>query len=160
MALDALGTLDALNLPVSPATALATLPESVRAWFGERFTRPTTGQRLAWPALAAGKNLFLCAPTGTGKTLAAFLPIVSCLLSDPGDLETLLLPLGRAFSAHGVQHSLIACDMFEAAYCETLAGKLLGWSESVHVKLAGVIPGNHDRGILQHARQLPLFVKG
>jgi ATP-dependent Lhr-like helicase len=83
MAPDARNSLEALNVPVSADTALATLAEPVRAWFRARFANPTTGQRLAWPALAAGKNLFLCAPTGSGKTLAAFLPIVSGLLDQP-----------------------------------------------------------------------------
>jgi ATP-dependent Lhr-like helicase len=59
------------------------LAKPVGAWFGERFLEPSLAQRFAWPALAAGKNLFLCAPTGTGKTLAAFLPIISRLLQGP-----------------------------------------------------------------------------
>jgi ATP-dependent helicase Lhr and Lhr-like helicase len=83
MAPDALGTLEALTLPGSCEAALATLVEPVRTWFRGRFPAPTPGQRLAWPALAAGKNLLLCAPTGSGKTLAAFLPIVSRLLTSP-----------------------------------------------------------------------------
>ena len=33
--------------------------------------------------IAASKNLLLCAPTGTGKTLAAFLPILGELLRAP-----------------------------------------------------------------------------
>jgi ATP-dependent Lhr-like helicase len=45
--------------------------------------QPTAAQCLAWPALAAGKNLLLCAPTGSGKTLAAFLPILDRLLAEP-----------------------------------------------------------------------------
>ncbi|HEV8267600.1 MAG TPA: DEAD/DEAH box helicase, partial [Thermoanaerobaculia bacterium] len=34
---------------------------------------PTPAQRLAWPRIAAGENVLLVSPTGTGKTLAAFL---------------------------------------------------------------------------------------
>jgi ATP-dependent helicase Lhr and Lhr-like helicase len=83
MARNAPGALEALSLPDSPRAALATLAEPIRRWFAERFLEPTLGQRFAWPALAAGKNLLLCAPTGTGKTLAAFLPIVSRLVEAP-----------------------------------------------------------------------------
>lgn len=59
---------------VSPAAAMAALPDPVARWFAGRYGEPTAAQRLAWPALAAGHHLLLSAPTGTGKTLAAFLP--------------------------------------------------------------------------------------
>ncbi len=83
MARNAPGALEALSLAVSPRIALAALAGPIRQWFAERFLEPSLGQRFAWPALTAGKNLFLCAPTGTGKTLAAFLPIVSRLIEEP-----------------------------------------------------------------------------
>jgi ATP-dependent Lhr-like helicase len=54
----------------------------VRRWFVERFGAPTPVQRLAWPAIAAGKNLVLGAATGSGKTLAAFLPILGRLFTE------------------------------------------------------------------------------
>src|ERR1041384_1255672 len=66
-------------LPPSASSALDALAPSVTAGFGHTFGEPTAAQRLAWPALVGGDNLLLCAPTGTGKTLAAFLPIVSAL---------------------------------------------------------------------------------
>src|SRR5262245_38475980 len=83
MALDAPGALEYLGPPPSAGTALAALADPVRAWFGQHFGDPTPAQRLAWPAVAAGKDLLLCAPTGSGKTLAAFLPVVSRLLDGP-----------------------------------------------------------------------------
>jgi ATP-dependent Lhr-like helicase len=75
--------LEHLALPVSGETALACLADPVRRWFTDKFGTPTPPQGLAWPAVAAGKNLLLCAPTGTGKTLAAFLPILGELLGAP-----------------------------------------------------------------------------
>jgi ATP-dependent Lhr-like helicase len=83
MAPDAAGRLEHLSPPPSPDTALAALAGPVRAWFRQRFGQPTLAQRLSWPTLAAGRNLLLCAPTGTGKTLAAFLPILGRLLTGP-----------------------------------------------------------------------------
>src|SRR5580704_17500980 len=72
-----------LDVVLSPETALAALPEPVACWFRSRFGLPTVAQRLAWPALAAGRHLLLSAPTGTGKTLAAFLPLLGPLLHAP-----------------------------------------------------------------------------
>jgi ATP-dependent Lhr-like helicase len=42
-------------------------------WFRERVGQPTEVQRQAWPKIAATEHLLIAAPTGTGKTLAAFL---------------------------------------------------------------------------------------
>ena len=43
---------------------------------------PTPGQELAWPPIAAGENVLLIAPTGTGKTLAAFLAVLDRLFRE------------------------------------------------------------------------------
>ena len=45
----------------------------VRAWFTRRYGKPTDAQERAWPLIAAGRNVLITAPTGTGKTYAAFL---------------------------------------------------------------------------------------
>jgi ATP-dependent Lhr-like helicase len=83
MAMDADGGHIFLGLPPSVATALAALAEPVRRWFGCRYGPPTPAQRFAWTALTNHQHLLLSAPTGAGKTLAAFLPIISRLLDEP-----------------------------------------------------------------------------
>src|SRR5512146_1600755 len=45
----------------------------VRAWFRDTLGTPSAPQREGWPAIAAGSHTLILAPTGTGKTLAAFL---------------------------------------------------------------------------------------
>jgi len=45
----------------------------VRRWFEEWIGQPTDVQQLAWPKIAAREHLLITAPTGTGKTLTAFL---------------------------------------------------------------------------------------
>ena len=42
-------------------------------WFKAVFDAPTAPQRLGWPVIARGESALILAPTGTGKTLAAFL---------------------------------------------------------------------------------------
>lgn len=71
--------LEWLPSTASAEAALACLPDPMSRWFRQRFGQPTPIQRLAWPALAAGKTLLLSSPTGTGKTLAALLPLLGSL---------------------------------------------------------------------------------
>ncbi len=52
------------------ATALAPFHPAVGAWFDLTFPGgPTAAQVAAWPAIAAGRNTLVAAPTGSGKTL-------------------------------------------------------------------------------------------
>ncbi len=53
--------------------ALALFHPVVREWFAEEVGTPTDVQRRAWPEIAAGRHVLVTAPTGTGKTLTAFL---------------------------------------------------------------------------------------
>jgi len=48
-------------------------------WFEEAVGEPTAVQREGWPAIARGKNVLISAPTGTGKTLTAFLMLIDRL---------------------------------------------------------------------------------
>lgn len=44
-----------------------------RKWFQSALGEPTLVQQEAWPSIAAGQHVLVSAPTGTGKTLSAFL---------------------------------------------------------------------------------------
>jgi len=52
---------------------LARFHPLVRQWFKETLGEPSDPQRKGWPAIASGAHTLILAPTGTGKTLAAFL---------------------------------------------------------------------------------------
>src|SRR5260370_31651216 len=55
----------------------------VHAWFDAVFPAPTRPQQLGWPAIARGESTLILAPTGTGKTLAAFLWCINRLMFAP-----------------------------------------------------------------------------
>ncbi len=48
-------------------------------WFEDTFDGPTAPQVEGWPAIREGKHTLIAAPTGTGKTLAAFLTALDSL---------------------------------------------------------------------------------
>lgn len=56
--------------------ALASLAPATAAWFRTTYGEPTAIQRGAFPLVARGESVLLSAPTGTGKTLAALLPLL------------------------------------------------------------------------------------
>jgi ATP-dependent helicase Lhr and Lhr-like helicase len=60
---------------------------AVRAWFEASFPEPTAPQAKGWPAIARGDHTLILAPTGTGKTLAAFLWGIDRLTSTPQPAE-------------------------------------------------------------------------
>ncbi len=61
----------------------------VRAWFQKTFRTFSPPQRYALPLIARRENCLVSAPTGSGKTLTAFLTIISELvgLAERGELE-------------------------------------------------------------------------
>ncbi|MDR2560115.1 MAG: DEAD/DEAH box helicase [Oscillospiraceae bacterium] len=63
--------------------------KNTRNWFKKTLGEPTAVQSEAWAAIAEGSHALVSAPTGTGKTLSAFLVFIDRLmeLSKKGELK-------------------------------------------------------------------------
>ncbi|QIG38634.1 DEAD/DEAH box helicase [Microbacterium sp. 4R-513] len=57
----------------SAQRVLARFSPATQDWFRGAFAQPTNAQIGAWDAISAGKHALVVAPTGSGKTLSAFL---------------------------------------------------------------------------------------
>ena len=61
----------------------------ISSWFSDSYEAPSPIQKLAWPAIRRGENCLLLAPTGSGKTFAAFLSLIDRLakIGSSGELS-------------------------------------------------------------------------
>ncbi|MEE1921104.1 DEAD/DEAH box helicase [Pseudomonas sp. 148P] len=86
-----------MNLPALDHPVLDAFHPAVRAWFRRSFATVTAAQARAWPLIHKGESLLVAAPTGSGKTLTAFLAVLDELfeqgLANDGQLpdETLVV---------------------------------------------------------------------
>ncbi len=55
---------------------------AVVSWFTRTFDAPTPAQAQAWPAIQSRRNVLVAAPTGSGKTFAAFLAAMDQLVRE------------------------------------------------------------------------------
>jgi ATP-dependent Lhr-like helicase len=92
---------------------------AVANWFRAAFPAPTKAQAAAWPAIRAGKHTLVAAPTGSGKTLTAFLAAIDALVRE------------------GVAHGGVLADTTSVVYVSPL--KAL--SNDIHVNLEAPLEG-------------------
>lgn len=67
------------SMPLSSDDLLWAHP-LVREWFIKKFKSPTEPQKQGWPHILAKKPTLISAPTGSGKTFAAFLTCIDSLV--------------------------------------------------------------------------------
>ena len=92
---------------------------AVAAWFRQAFAAPTAAQAAAWPSIRAGNHTLVAAPTGSGKTLTAFLAAIDALVRE------------------GVAHGGVLADATTVVYVSPL--KAL--SNDIHINLEAPLEG-------------------
>jgi ATP-dependent Lhr-like helicase len=81
----------------------------IQQWFREKVGIPTDIQEHAWPEIAQGRHVLVIAPTGCGKTLAAFLWGINQLISGAwtgGKIRVLYISPLKALN-NDIQRNLI-----------------------------------------------------
>jgi ATP-dependent helicase Lhr and Lhr-like helicase len=92
---------------------------AVAGWFRHAFAAPTAAQAAAWPSIRAGNHTLVAAPTGSGKTLTAFLAAIDALVRE------------------GVAHGGVLADATTVVYVSPL--KAL--SNDIHINLEAPLEG-------------------
>ncbi|MEW1952476.1 ATP-dependent helicase [Terrabacter sp. NPDC080008] len=72
-----------------PADVLERFSPATAEWFRSSFHAPTSAQAGAWDAISSGHHCVVVAPTGSGKTLSAFLWAIDRMASEPVPEERL-----------------------------------------------------------------------
>ena len=89
--------------------AFASFHPLIERWFGERYGNPTDIQAASWPPIGAGKHVLVTAPTGSGKTLTAFLWALNQLVTGalaPGAARVLYVSPMKALN-NDIQRNLL-----------------------------------------------------
>jgi ATP-dependent Lhr-like helicase len=69
-----------MNLLQTPDPVLDAFHPAVSAWFRSTFPAITAAQAQAWPLIKRRESTLIAAPTGSGKTLTAFLAVIDDLV--------------------------------------------------------------------------------
>lgn len=69
-----------ISMTMSSVDPLGRFHPAVAGWFSRSFPAPTPAQAAAWPLIRAGRSTLVAAPTGSGKTLTAFLAAIDGLV--------------------------------------------------------------------------------
>lgn len=104
---------------MATSSALSEFHPEVASWFRTQVGEPTDVQTQAWPKIAAGEHVLVTAPTGTGKTLTAFLWAIDRLLSGAwplGRVAVLYVSPLRALNTDIQRNLLAPLDQLRARF--------------------------------------------
>lgn len=116
---------------------LQLIPPIIKAITKENYTKPTPIQEQAIPPVLAGRDLFGCAQTGTGKTAAFLLPIIQLLSTQQGRpngkrvIRSLILTPTRELAIQ-IYDNALAYGRFTNLRCGVIVG---GVSQRPHEQL-------------------------
>lgn len=106
----------------------------IRQWFESRFDGPTEPQQQGWPEIAAGRHTLIAAPTGSGKTLTAFLAVIDRLFKErlAGTLpknETRVVYVSPLRALSNDMHKNLSQPLFEIAETAITIDAEFDWPE-------------------------------
>jgi ATP-dependent Lhr-like helicase len=129
-------------------TGLSLFHPLIRRWFSEKVGTPTDIQEKAWPEIAGGRHVLVTAPTGCGKTLAAFLWGINQLITGAlpvGKVRVLYISPLKALN-NDVQRNLLK-PLRELRDYFTLAGE--AFPEISVMTRSGDTPGEERRRMIR-----------
>ena len=119
------------------ADALELFQPQVREWFHRSFAAPTRAQRLGWPPIARRESTLILAPTGSGKTLTAFLWCLNRLMFDQLPQAPLDGPAPRV-PGRGAKKSRIPVERCRVLYVSPLKALAVDVERNLRAPLAGI----------------------
>ena len=135
------------------ANALKAFHPITRNWFTARYGDPTAAQADAWPLIVEERHILLTAPTGTGKTLAAFLWPIDQLatgLWPKGTTSVLYISPLKALN-NDIQRNLLG-PLAELCTCFEQAGE--SWHEPRVMTRSGDTSVGERRQMLRHPPEI------
>ncbi|HEY8427974.1 MAG TPA: crosslink repair DNA glycosylase YcaQ family protein [Sandaracinaceae bacterium] len=130
---------------------LAFAHRCTRRWFETSFEAPTRAQAQGWPPITRGESTLLLAPTGSGKTLSAFLVAIDRLMfGPPPDAEGVRVLYVSPLKALGVDvERNLRAPLTGIRVVAERAG------ESYRVPSVGVRSGDTPQGAREQMRKHP-----
>ncbi len=99
--------------------SLSVFDPIIAKWFCAKYVNPTDIQTKAWPIIASGQHTLVCAPTGTGKTLTAFLWAINQLVTgswEPGKVRVLYISPLKALNTDIRENLLMPLDELQKQF--------------------------------------------
>ncbi len=135
------------------SSALSLFHPLIQSWFSEKVGTPTDVQEKAWPEIAKGRHVLVTAPTGCGKTLAAFLWSINQLVSGawtPGKVRVLYISPLKALN-NDVQRNLLKPL---AELREYFVGAGSPFPEIIVMTRSGDTPGEERRRMIRRPPEI------
>ncbi len=116
------------------------------AWFRAALGEPTAPQREGWPAIARGESTLILAPTGTGKTLAAFLWCLDRLMFAEAERPTSLQDPSTG-SGQVVEHPNLEARGCRVVYLSPLKALAADVERNLQRPLEGIAALAREAGV-------------